>query len=114
MILYCADKPCTLTMTCTNKQQTKYNVYHSPCRCVTPFLLSHSSSVGLGDSYDGGDDDDIQFQHFFSVQAFHIKFEEMNLDANIGKWAVHVINLSRERRHLDRARFLEFWEKLDR
>ncbi|MPC20745.1 Parafibromin [Portunus trituberculatus] len=49
-----------------------------------------------------------------SVCAFHIKFEEMNLDGNIAKWAVHVINLSRERRHLDRARFLEFWEKLDR
>ncbi|XP_045112686.1 parafibromin-like isoform X2 [Portunus trituberculatus] len=51
---------------------------------------------------------------FNRICAFHIKFEEMNLDGNIAKWAVHVINLSRERRHLDRARFLEFWEKLDR
>ncbi|KAG0729549.1 Parafibromin [Chionoecetes opilio] len=50
---------------------------------------------------------------FNRICAFHVKFEEMNLDANIGKWAVHVISLSRERRHLDRARFLEFWEKLD-
>lgn len=49
-----------------------------------------------------------------AVCAFHIKYEEMKLDNNIANWAVHVLNLSRIRRHLDRARFLEFWEKLDR
>ncbi|XP_042881118.1 parafibromin-like isoform X1 [Penaeus japonicus] len=51
---------------------------------------------------------------FNRICAFHIKYEEMKLDNNIANWAVHVLNLSRHRRHLDRARFLEFWEKLDR
>ncbi|KAK7086442.1 accessory factor associated with RNA polymerase II [Halocaridina rubra] len=51
---------------------------------------------------------------FNRICGFHIKYEEMKVDSNIANWAVHVINLSRVRRHLDRARFLEFWEKLDR
>ncbi|CAL4122207.1 unnamed protein product, partial [Meganyctiphanes norvegica] len=51
---------------------------------------------------------------FNRIQAFHVKYDEIKLDQNIGKWSVHVISLSRVRRHLDRARFLEFWEILDR
>ncbi|MCL4132926.1 UNVERIFIED_CONTAM: hypothetical protein GTU68_043929 [Idotea baltica] len=51
---------------------------------------------------------------FNRICAFHVKYEEIQLDTNIGKWAVHVLNLNRVRRHLDRARFLEFWERLDR
>ncbi|XP_076056090.1 cell division cycle 73 hyrax isoform X1 [Oratosquilla oratoria] len=51
---------------------------------------------------------------FNRICAFHIKYEEMRLDQNVAKWAVNVINLSRTRRHLDRAAFKEFWEKLDR
>jgi parafibromin len=49
-----------------------------------------------------------------SVCAFHIKYDEMKLDTNVGRWAVHVIELSRTKRHLDRAALMTFWEKLDK
>jgi parafibromin len=49
-----------------------------------------------------------------SVCAFHIKYDEMNLDANVGCWAVHVIEVSHTKRHLDRAALMGFWEKLDK
>ncbi|XP_018015837.1 parafibromin [Hyalella azteca] len=51
---------------------------------------------------------------FNRICAFHIKFDETKLDANIAKWSVHVISLSRIKRHLDRAAFQQCWEKLDR
>lgn len=47
------------------------------------------------------------------VSAFHLKYDEMKLDANVGKWAVTVIQLSKLKRHLDRAALMAFWEKLD-
>lgn len=51
---------------------------------------------------------------FTKVCAFHLKYDEMKLDVNVGKWAVHVIELSRSKRHLDRAALMTFWEKLDK
>ncbi|EEZ97432.2 parafibromin [Tribolium castaneum] len=51
---------------------------------------------------------------FSKVAAFHIKYDEMKLDANVERWAVTVIELSRTKRHLDRAALMVFWEKLDR
>ncbi|GFQ72298.1 parafibromin [Trichonephila clavata] len=50
---------------------------------------------------------------FSKIKAFHLKWIEMKLDANVGKWAVHVIELNRNKRHLDRANLLKFWEILD-
>lgn len=38
----------------------------------------------------------------------------MKLDTNVAKWAVNVLQISRTRRHLDRATLMVFWEKLDR
>ncbi len=38
----------------------------------------------------------------------------MKLDANVARWAVTVLNLSRTKRHLDRAVLMTFWEKLDK
>ena len=38
----------------------------------------------------------------------------MKLDANVARWAVTVIELSRTKRHLDRAALMVFWEHLDR
>lgn len=38
----------------------------------------------------------------------------MRLDANVAKWAVTVIELSRTKRHLDRASLMVFWEQLDK
>ncbi|KAK7478781.1 hypothetical protein BaRGS_00029992 [Batillaria attramentaria] len=51
---------------------------------------------------------------FSRIQGFHVKWKELPLDANVKKWAVHVLNLDRNRRHLDRATLQEFWERLDR
>ncbi|KAL3276655.1 hypothetical protein HHI36_012025 [Cryptolaemus montrouzieri] len=51
---------------------------------------------------------------FSKVAAFHLKYDEMKIDANVAKWAVTVIELSRTKRHLDRAALMIFWEKLDK
>lgn len=51
---------------------------------------------------------------FAKISAFHIKYDEMKLDANVARWAVTVIELSRTKRHLDRASLMIFWEKLDK
>ncbi|KAF7266046.1 cell division cycle 73 hyrax isoform X2 [Rhynchophorus ferrugineus] len=51
---------------------------------------------------------------FDKIAAFHIKYDEMKLDPNVEKWNVTVIQLSRTKRHLDRAHLMVFWEKLDR
>ncbi|CAG0890606.1 unnamed protein product [Darwinula stevensoni] len=51
---------------------------------------------------------------FSRIKAFHLKYEEMKLDTNVSKWAVHVIELSRTKRHLDRARLMTIWEQLDK
>ena len=50
---------------------------------------------------------------FSRIKAFHLKFDEMKLDANVAKWNVEVIELSRNKRHLDRANLLKFWSILD-
>ena len=50
----------------------------------------------------------------FTVAAYHLKWDDSMLERNIGNWAVNVIQLSREKRHLDRARMMMFWETLDK
>lgn len=49
-----------------------------------------------------------------SVKAFHIKWSELPLEPNVQKWNVTVINLDRNRRHLDRASLQIVWEVLDK
>ncbi|XP_050389977.1 parafibromin [Patella vulgata] len=51
---------------------------------------------------------------FSKIKAFHLKWSETPLEANVKKWAVHVIGLDRNKRHLDRASVNGFWEILDR
>ncbi|CAB3367439.1 Hypothetical predicted protein [Cloeon dipterum] len=51
---------------------------------------------------------------FSRVCAFHLKWDEIKLDSNVARWAVNVIDLSRTKRHLDRASLMTFWEKLDK
>lgn len=53
-------------------------------------------------------------QIFANICAFHLKFDEIKLDGNVARWAVTVLNLSRTKRHLDRAVLLGFWETLDK
>jgi len=48
------------------------------------------------------------------ICGFHLKTTEENLEKNISNWAVTVIELSRTKRHLDRAALLKFWEILDK
>ncbi|KAG4071525.1 hypothetical protein HA402_011679 [Bradysia odoriphaga] len=51
---------------------------------------------------------------FSKICAFHLRYDEMKLDANVARWAVTVLNLSRTKRHLDRAVLMTFWERLDK
>ncbi|XP_077492132.1 parafibromin-like [Amblyomma americanum] len=51
---------------------------------------------------------------FSRIKAFHLKWDEIALESNVAKWAVQVIQLSKQKRHLDRANLLNFWEVLDR
>ncbi|KAG7304165.1 hypothetical protein JYU34_011100 [Plutella xylostella] len=53
-------------------------------------------------------------QIFSNICAFHLKYDEMKLDANVARWAVTVLNLSRTKRHLDRSVLMAFWETLDK
>jgi parafibromin len=50
---------------------------------------------------------------FSRIKAFHLKFDEMKLDANVAKWSVSVLQVSRHKRHLDRANLNNFWSQLD-
>ena len=51
---------------------------------------------------------------YFLVSAFHLRFSELKLDANVAKWSVTLLNLSQNKRHLDRAVLMTFWETLDK
>ncbi|XP_052093562.1 parafibromin-like [Mytilus californianus] len=51
---------------------------------------------------------------FAKVKAFHIKWSDLPLDNNVKKWNVTVLNLDRNKRHLDRAHIQTFWEVLDK
>jgi parafibromin len=48
------------------------------------------------------------------VKGFHLKLSGKPLDPNIAKWSVTVIELDTNKRHLDRARMLAFWDELDK
>lgn len=50
---------------------------------------------------------------FSRIKGFHLKWDESKLDENVAKWNVHVIELSRSKRHLDKANLLKFWSSLD-
>lgn len=50
---------------------------------------------------------------FSKIKAFHLKWDESKLDDNVAKWNVHILELSRTKRHLDKASLLKFWSTLD-
>lgn len=50
---------------------------------------------------------------FSKIAAFHLRYDEMKLDTNVARWSVTVLNISRTKRHLDKASIMVFWEKLD-
>ncbi|XP_072015917.1 parafibromin-like [Amphiura filiformis] len=51
---------------------------------------------------------------FERIRAFHLKFDEFKLDSNVAKWNVCILDLSKIKRHLDRANLLLFWQVLDK
>lgn len=50
---------------------------------------------------------------FSRIKAFHLKWDEQKLDDNVGKWNVNILELSRNKRHLDKANLMKFWSSLD-
>lgn len=51
---------------------------------------------------------------FVRIKAFHVKWAQHKLEANIGKWNVNIIQLDQYKRHMDRALLSTFWETLDK
>lgn len=55
----------------------------------------------------------IPVEIFSRIKGFHLKWDESKLDENVAKWNVHILELSRNKRHLDKANLLKFWSSLD-
>lgn len=51
---------------------------------------------------------------FTKIKGFHVKYEDMKTDPNVMKWDVLVLTFNRNRRHMDRATVLKFWEALEK
>lgn len=51
---------------------------------------------------------------FAKIPAFHVHYDDLNIDPNVAKWSVTRLPVSRTKRHMDKARFRVFWEVLDR
>jgi len=51
---------------------------------------------------------------FMKMKAYHVKYDDMKTDPNVSKWDVHVLTINRNRRHMDRACILKFWESLEK
>uniref|UniRef100_A0A6B2EFK9 Parafibromin n=1 Tax=Phlebotomus kandelakii TaxID=1109342 RepID=A0A6B2EFK9_9DIPT len=93
-----------------------YRVIDNPAK-LTPQDWSRVVAVfvmGPAWQFKGWPWDGNPVEIFSKVCAFHLRFDEMKLDANVARWAVTVLNLSRTKRHLDRAVLMTFWEALDK
>lgn len=51
---------------------------------------------------------------FIKTKGFYLKYDEMKTDPNVQKWDVHILTISRNKRHLDKASIIRFWEILDK
>ena len=51
---------------------------------------------------------------FTKIKAFYVRYDDMKTDPNVSKWDVFVLTINRNRRHMDRASVLKFWEILDK
>jgi len=93
-----------------------YRIIDNPAK-LTPHEWSRVVAVfvmGPAWQFKGWPWDGNPVEIFAKVCAFHLRYDEMKLDANVARWAVTVLNLSRTKRHLDRAVLMTFWEKLDK
>ena len=88
---------------------TKVDKLYSFSHEILPSTIILKILYFLGWPYDGRPVDILS-----NIAGFHLKMEETTLEKNIANWAVSVVQLSRNRRHLDRAAMLSFWEKLDK
>ena len=50
---------------------------------------------------------------FNNVRGFYLKWDDQATDKNVAKWNVQVIELSRNKRHLDKAAVLKFWNSIE-
>ena len=50
---------------------------------------------------------------FVKIRGFHLKFIESPLEANIKKWNVTILEISKTKRHLDKVAVNRFWEITD-
>ncbi|KAJ1353995.1 hypothetical protein KIN20_010790 [Parelaphostrongylus tenuis] len=51
---------------------------------------------------------------FSKIPAFHVHYDDLNVNSNVAKWSVTMLPVSRTKRHMDKARFRVFWEVMDR
>uniref|UniRef100_A0AC35TK76 CDC73_C domain-containing protein n=1 Tax=Rhabditophanes sp. KR3021 TaxID=114890 RepID=A0AC35TK76_9BILA len=51
---------------------------------------------------------------FSNVLGYHLKFDTDKPDVHIKQWSVNILDLSKTKRHLDKACLLKFWSTLDR
>eukprot|EP01084_Bolivina_argentea_P274370 467645_1 len=51
------------------------------------------------------------FQH---VLGIHLKYDDVELEPRVAGWNVQVVQISKDKRHLDKAASLEFWRLLDK
>ncbi|KAL9988717.1 hypothetical protein ACROYT_G003195 [Oculina patagonica] len=51
---------------------------------------------------------------FTKTKGFYLKYDEMKTDPNVQKWDVQILTISRNKRHLDKASIIRFWEILDK
>uniref|UniRef100_A0A6G1SE07 Parafibromin n=1 Tax=Aceria tosichella TaxID=561515 RepID=A0A6G1SE07_9ACAR len=50
---------------------------------------------------------------FSNIKGFHLKWDDSKLDENVARWNVQILELSHNKRHLDKANLLKFWSSLD-
>uniref|UniRef100_A0A7E4WE24 CDC73_C domain-containing protein n=1 Tax=Panagrellus redivivus TaxID=6233 RepID=A0A7E4WE24_PANRE len=50
---------------------------------------------------------------FSHVLGFHMKYDDIKLDPNVAKWSVEVVQLSKNKRHLDKSLFIRLWQKIE-
>lgn len=51
---------------------------------------------------------------FSKTKGFYLKYDEMKTEPNVLKWDVQILTISRNKRHLDKASIIRFWEILDK
>uniref|UniRef100_A0A914EBH2 Parafibromin n=2 Tax=Acrobeloides nanus TaxID=290746 RepID=A0A914EBH2_9BILA len=51
---------------------------------------------------------------FSKICAFHLKYDDQKLDANVESWSVNILEVSKTKRHMDKAVLPKFWKILDR